>query len=1072
MFPPANTRLITITLVILPLLLTAALRVKAERLPIKVYTSADGLGSSYVNYLMRDSRGFLWICTRDGLSRFDGSRFITYQVGDKSAPPGIEQILETRQGIYWIATTGGLYRFDPNAAPATSSISDFGRPVLNAKLVSDARGFLYQGNNGEVWTLGIRELDLMTERDGQVAFSEVKLNVENKISSDSGFGSMYQSRDGTLWLGTTKELIQLFPSGKSVVYRVAQQTGPLRDIIEDAAGRIWVGGLNQIYVVKPQTETNDQANDEVNNTHEGSLSQTRIILPEQPGQIFEYKNSVGQSNAGGNALYKAADGHIWVSNAKIVAEFDGSALRTYTSAEGFLAGTTYFAEDNTGNLWLGGPNGLMRIDRGGLRSYYSPDGLPNPNVLVINQTIDGKLYLMTRDLSLSFFDGEKFHSVRPSLPSNTDVAWLANPAYQDSAGEWWFATTGGLARFPATTDFSSLAGRPRNVYNSGSGLRSNDVSHVWEDSHHDLWIVTRAHTAAGYSLTKWMRATEKTVTFGEPDGLPPTLVSTFAEDRAGNVWLGTYYGELFRYAGGHFTKFTAADGVPAGLISALHIDRQGRLWIGSTQVGLALTGDPTAEHPRFAAIDAASGLSSKNVRSLTEDLFGNIYVGTARGVDRLSADANHIKHYSTNDGLAGDFVATSFRDTAGDLWFGTPNGLSRLRPAAASVSGAPPILINAVRVAGERQPISDLGGVLLPLNEISYRQNNLEIDFFSIDFAAGESLRYQYKLEGAGAGWSAPTDQRSVTFANLQPGSYRFLVRAINADGIASETPAVVTFRILAPIWLRWWFMALALLLIAGLLFLFYRYRVARLREVNAALSEAKLAEERLRKTQEERLVELERVRKRIATDLHDDIGSSLTRISLLSEVAQRKGHRDGADNGSLTTIAGLSRELVDSMSDIVWAINPERDSLGDLTQRMRHFAADVFSARGIDFRFSFPEFERDLKLGANVRRELFLIFKEAVNNCVKHSGCSEAQIEFRLDGDRGLFLRITDNGQGFEVSSKSNGHGLASMSARTEGLGGNFEVKSAPAGGTTLSLRIPLTIAETVGGQPGKAAR
>ncbi len=1060
-FPPAKLPVIRFAWLLL-LLLAATARLYAEHLPIKIYTSADGLGSSYVNYLMRDSRGFLWVCTRDGLSRFDGSHFVTYQVGDKNAPPGIEQILETRAGIYWIATTGGLYRFDPNAAPSTSPNSDAGRPILNAEFIGDMRGLLYEGKRGELWMLD-QKLSVMTETNGKVSFSEVKLNLPGEVSIGSGFGTMYESQDGSLWLGTLKELVQRYPNGKSVIYRVSQQTRHLRNLIEDGRGRIWVAGLNQFYVIKPRTAPDDDASEHAAIKREWSVSQSRVTLPDQPGEIFEFENSVGSANAGGNALYKAGDGHIWVSNSKIVSEFDGSSVRAYTSAEGLLEGPTYFAEDDTGSLWLGGPNGLMRIDRAGMRSYLSSDGVPNSNVLLIDQTREGRLYLMTRDLSLSFFDGDKFHPVRPSLPSNTDVAWLANPAYQDSAGEWWFATMTGLFRFAATSDVSPLFPRPRAIYNSTNGLKSDDVSHVWEDSNHDLWIVTRGQTPAGYGLTKWVRATEKLVTFTESDGLPTTIMTAFAEDTARNLWFGDYFGEMFRYANGHFTKFAAADGVPAGLISALHVDRQGRLWVGSTQVGLALLDDPTADRPRFTSLGSESGLSSNNVRSLTEDLFGNIYVGTARGVDRLSSDAKHIKHYSTNDGLAGDFVVTSFRDTAGDLWFGTPNGLSRLKPAPSPMAGAPPILISAVRVAGERRPLSDLGSVQLPLNEISYRQNNLQIDFFSIDFAAGESLRYQYKLEGGGADWSLPTDQRSVTFANLQPGTYRFLVRAINADGIVSETPAAVTFRILAPIWFRWWFITLALGLIGAVLFLFYRYRMARMREVNAALSDAKLAEEKLRKTQEERLVELERVRQRIATDLHDDIGSSLTRISLLSEVAQRKGHNDDPENGSLSTIAGLSRELVDSMSDIVWAINPERDSLGDLTQRMRHFAADVFSARGIDFRFDFPDFDREVRVGANFRRELFLIFKEAVNNCVKHSGCTEARIEFLLDGARVLVLSLRDNGSGFDLRSKSNGHGLASMRARAEGLDGIFEVESAVGAGTTLHFQIPLSIQETI---------
>jgi len=276
---------------------------------------------------------------------------------------------------------------------------------------------------------------------------------------------------------------------------------------------------------------------------------------------------------------------------------------------------------------------------------------------------------------------------------------------------------------------------------------------------------------------------------------------------------------------------------------------------------------------------------------------------------------------------------------------------------------------------------------------------------------------------------------------------------------VSSTKPAVVSLSIARPVWQRWWFITLSVCLLATGFFSFYRYRMARLREVNAALLEANLAAENLRKSKEERLRELERVRKRIATDLHDDIGSSLTRISLLSEVAHRRGNEaDRSDDGSFLKIAGLSREVVDSMSDIVWAINPERDSLGDLTQRMRHFASDVFNARGIDFRFRLPDSAQDVSLGANFRREVFLIFKEAVNNAVRHSQCAEAEIEFSVDPERNLHLRFSDNGEGFDLSSQSNGHGLASMRERTQGLGGTLEITSTPGKGTVLVFEIPLS--------------
>jgi signal transduction histidine kinase len=223
-------------------------------------------------------------------------------------------------------------------------------------------------------------------------------------------------------------------------------------------------------------------------------------------------------------------------------------------------------------------------------------------------------------------------------------------------------------------------------------------------------------------------------------------------------------------------------------------------------------------------------------------------------------------------------------------------------------------------------------------------------------------------------------------------------------------------------------------------------------------ITERKRAEEALRKIREERLAELERVRRRIATDLHDDVGSSLTRISLLSEVVrQRFGGIDRSLAEPLSSIAGLSRELVDGMSDIVWAINPNKDHLSDLSQRMRHFASDLFTARQIAFRFRTPDMESDVALGANVRREIFLVFKEAVNNVVRHSSCSEATLEFTTEPD-GLLLRVRDNGRGFDLSDEAAGHGLVSMRGRTEGLGGQLEILARPGQGTTLTFRIPLT--------------
>jgi signal transduction histidine kinase len=213
----------------------------------------------------------------------------------------------------------------------------------------------------------------------------------------------------------------------------------------------------------------------------------------------------------------------------------------------------------------------------------------------------------------------------------------------------------------------------------------------------------------------------------------------------------------------------------------------------------------------------------------------------------------------------------------------------------------------------------------------------------------------------------------------------------------------------------------------------------------------------------------LERVRTRIATDLHDDIGSSLSQIAILSEVVSQRVPQDNAPViEPLSLIAGTSREMVDSMSDIVWAINPQRDHLSDLTQRMRRFASDILSARDINFRFRAPDSEKDLRLGADLRREVYLIFKECVNNLVKHSGCSEAELEMRIVNNW-IVLRIGDDGRGFDTTAPNGngdgnraslgGHGLQSMRRRAVALGGTFEVNSAKGRGTISTLKVPARV-------------
>jgi signal transduction histidine kinase len=277
--------------------------------------------------------------------------------------------------------------------------------------------------------------------------------------------------------------------------------------------------------------------------------------------------------------------------------------------------------------------------------------------------------------------------------------------------------------------------------------------------------------------------------------------------------------------------------------------------------------------------------------------------------------------------------------------------------------------------------------------------------------------------------WGSPSGERRVTYASLSPGRYQFLVRAIAADRVT--TPATVSFVILRPVWQQPWFLTGALALTLLLAAAVHRTRVSR-------------------------LLAVERMRTRIATDLHDDIGSGLSQIAVLSEVIRQRRPEDPEIARPLDRIATTARELVDSMSELVWAINPRRDSLVDLSQRMRRFASDLLPARGIALTFRAPAGVDEIRLGADVRRHVFLVFKEAVNNLARHSGAAHANLDLSVDAGR-LILVVADDGCGFDPAADDRGQGMASMRSRARAAGGTLEIDSAPQRGTRLRLQVPL---------------
>jgi ligand-binding sensor domain-containing protein/two-component sensor histidine kinase len=1014
----------------------------AEQLPFKNYTTADGLVRDQINRIVRDSHGFLWFCTREGLSRFDGYTFTNYAKAQGLPGRDVNDLLETRDGVYWVATDTGVYRFNPvgralaqsssqtktEQSQSTKPGASSAEPMFIAYYLSgeqkayDATALL-EDHAGVIWcgtALGVYQLDRSGE---QRIFRFVDMGMPMNYGEPL-VQTMLEDRHGTLWVGTMLGgLYRRLPDGHTEHY-TAQHGLPnidVRALLEDRNGHLWVS------------------------TRAGLCLLVSNPMPNQPivARVFTRKDGLAGDQV--YSLFQSADGRLWVGMYGGLSSFvpagDGSASRisSFTTHNGLTdIGVWAIAEDREGNLWLAS-NGALKLAREGFTTYGDDDGLDTSAIASIFANQQGEVCTIsssTTKKSINQFDGKKFTAVVPNLPKQIKyLGWGWNQiTFQDHTGEWWVTTGQGLVRFPKVDRIERLAHTPpKAVYHALGDMAVEEVFRLYEDRRGDIWI--SANSSTKHWISRWERATETFHNYAPADGLPLVdnwlpLTMAFREDRAGNLWIGFNGSGLARFHDGRFTVFTTNDGLPAGWIRDLYLDHAGRLWIASSQEGLSRIDDPAAEHPRFINYRTDNGLASDSVWCIMEDEGHHMYVGTSRGVDRLDPESGHLRHYTQADGLAQNEVQVAFRDARGSLWFGTPRGLSRFDPQRDESPRSLPILIRGLRVNGIAHHVSELGETEISKLVLGPDQNQVQIDFVGLDFGTRRELRYQYKLEGADGDWSAPTDVRTVNYASLRSGNYRFLVRAVTADGVLSQTPATVAFSILPPIWQRWWFLTLAVLFACAGGYQIYRYRVAR-------------------------LLGLERVRTRIATDLHDDIGSNLSVVAGLSEVLRQQVSNEHVAN-QLSVIAKVSQRSVDAMSDIVWAVNPQKDHLRDLIQRMRRFASDAFSARNIQLVFRAPDANQSIKLGAETRREVFLIFKESVNNAARHSGCTQAKIGVAVTKGS-LSFNVEDNGKGFDPGRVEAGEGLLSMRQRAKKIGGELIITSSVGTGTAVLFKAPL---------------
>jgi signal transduction histidine kinase/ligand-binding sensor domain-containing protein len=1000
---------------------------KAERLPVKTYTVADGLLRDTVIKIKQDSRGFLWFCTSEGISRFDGAAMMNFTVADGLPDRNAEDFLETKSGAIYIATDKGLARLNPKGVRDSTE-----NPLFTVFLPDNPKAqkilTLYEDKSPQVWVGTADGLYKLIESEGQITFEFVPLGEvlgrgETDVNTKTLFiKAILEDHRGTLWIATWGSGLFRLTQGGEVRRFTAPGDGfgdnKITDLLEDHNGRLWMS---------------------LRSDEEGGL----CLLNEDAGEKLVQKCYTTKDGLGSNwirAMLETSDGQLWLATIPGLCRWQGegsaSVCKTYTAKNDLCDDTLALAEDKDGNLWTGSACGAQKIARYGFTTYNAADGLDYNNVTSIFENSTGELFATTFPSSesvISRFDGDKFSPVKLHLPDYVDYhgsGWHQT-VWQDHLGAWWIPTGYGVFRSPDHTSFENLARAP--LEKQETGAKGLEVFRLFEDSRGDIWILT---TGAVNELLRWERAVNTWHNYTLQAGFSDYRVgSALVEDTRGNIWISAssdhHESALIRFSSGEFRIFTEAEGAPSGWIEDLFLDSRGRLWIASTNSGVWRLDEPNSDNFEFTKYTSANGLTSISTTSVTEDEFGRIYIGTGRGVDRLNSETGQVENFTTADGLPVSFVGISYRDRHNNLWFGTHKGIARFVPEPPRIRQPPTILITGLRIEGEPQSVSVLGETSIPELDLSSAQRQISLDFIGLGASLGEKLKYEYRF--GDADWTG-TNERTVNFANLGAGKYQFEVRTQTADRIYSQ-PASVSFRIAAPLWLRWWFIVLASILVSSAIYFIYRSRLNR-------------------------LLEVANMRTRIATDLHDDIGANLTKIAILSEVAQQQmGEKIGAgsSNGSenlLGSVAEISRESVSAMSDIVWAINPKKDSLLGLTRRMRSFAEEILERRNIKLEFDAPAIKPDLKLDASIRRNIYLIFKESVNNIVRHSNASEVKIDFAF-AHKELVLQISDNGKGFDTGREFDGNGLLSIKKRAEDCGGQIEIESVEGVGTRTVLRV-----------------
>lgn len=969
----------------------------------------------------------------------DGYAIRVWQTDDGLPRNMVTSAVQTRDGYLWFGTHGGLARFDGErfrvfAPPEGSDLED--RRVT--RVFEDAEGTLWVGHESGV---------IARFREGK--FERLPLrsgHIEDKVI---GLGS---DRDGRLWAMRDNGVFDALDGRTSLPSLIGENRPGVMSFSRGDHGDIWVsqnGGAARF-------------------TPEGLEP---VVLP--PSGDNDYVLCVATAREGGSWILcdervRRWDGTSWVEDRGAFPWPDGGIACVLELRDGTLAvGTIKFG------LYLiyGDHRAPVQIDRA--------DGLPQNWVRFIHEDREGNLWAGAGSAGLASIHASAFSVLE--LPTETQGCSVLSVAAADDGALWLGTDGGGLYRY---------VGGHWDHFGPDKGLANWYVPAVAVGPQGDVWASDfwwggpyylaegRFHRPAGIEETanpvyallplasgEWLvgnrdglrhwKDGQATWLARSPDVSAPE-VCAIAREPGGAIWCGFAHGGVARINDGQVTYFREADGLASDAIASLCVDDEGTLWIGTSDRGLNRYKDG-----RFTQLGVQHGLIDAALCAILDDGRGHLWLSTHHGIQRIARDALNRyadglsaafdgQTYDRGDGLpivefTSGFQAVAARTPDGRLCFASGQGLVTVDPARIQSNPIPPpVVIDSIWVDGRFEPLNTgrLSERLRPSHE------RIEFRFSGLSFVAPSKVQFRYRLDGIDNAWIDAGPKRTAFYSRLPAGEYRLHVIACNNDGLWNTEGASLGFVVAPFFWQTWWFVSSCS--VAGLSVFAYVVRLITRRRMQQRLLEL------------QRQSAVERERARIAQDIHDDVGSSLARIAMLSQPGTSTLAEPQRTAAMLSRIYTTAREVTRALDEIVWAVDPRHDTLDSLVAYMGKYAQDYLAAANIRCRLDAPVELPNWRITAETRHNLFLAFKEALNNVLKHAAATEVRVTLVMQAES-FVLGIRDNGRGFdpvrprapEPGRLVSGHGLHNMQQRLASIGGTCEIASEPGQGASVSFIV-----------------